>query len=308
MEFEESWDQSRSCVEVVRFCGGSPVKTIRTMFGAKTRPHRNRAGGPPRLEAVIETPSYDLTMFKVHFGRLTFKAYTKGEHVLRVEAIVHNTRALVVDGFSSASPTSVARRHGRAVSPPWTASMSGSSPTTCSTNSLRHRNSAPSTSVASTSTRPVSATSWPPSAPWRSPPGSPFREFTTKVRAQTGQDATDYSTRQGAYDLRKIRAKGLIDKPGRTRRYQVPPDAAAHHTALASSVIRGQPHPRRRAESTPRPQARHLDRRRPRLRNNPHRHADPLYRPGIVQGSPRRGIDNVLSILLRKPLDRFASP
>ena len=43
---------------------------------------------------MIETPRYDLTLFKVHFGLLTLKGYTKGEHVLRFEAIVHNTRAL----------------------------------------------------------------------------------------------------------------------------------------------------------------------------------------------------------------------
>jgi len=43
---------------------------------------------------MIETPVYDLTNFKVHFGRLTLKAYTKGEHVLRFEAIVHNTKEL----------------------------------------------------------------------------------------------------------------------------------------------------------------------------------------------------------------------
>jgi len=43
---------------------------------------------------VIETPRWDLTWFKVRFGLLTLKAYTKGEHVLRVEATVHNTRDL----------------------------------------------------------------------------------------------------------------------------------------------------------------------------------------------------------------------
>ncbi len=70
------------------------VPTVRTLFGAKARPHRDRKGGPPRLAAVIETPRYDLTTFKIHFGRLTLKAYTKGEHVLRVEAIAHNTAEL----------------------------------------------------------------------------------------------------------------------------------------------------------------------------------------------------------------------
>jgi hypothetical protein len=48
---------------------------------------------------VIETPRYDLTLFKLHFGRLTLrrltlKGYTKGERVLRFEAIVHNTKEL----------------------------------------------------------------------------------------------------------------------------------------------------------------------------------------------------------------------
>jgi len=32
---------------------------------------------------VIERPRWNLTLFKVHFGLLTLKAYTKGEHVLR---------------------------------------------------------------------------------------------------------------------------------------------------------------------------------------------------------------------------------
>ena len=78
------------------------VPTLRTLFGAKARPHRDRTS-TARIEAVVETPRYDLTLFKVHFGTLTLKAYTKGEHVLRFEAIVHNTRDLgcgrVLDRF-----------------------------------------------------------------------------------------------------------------------------------------------------------------------------------------------------------------
>jgi hypothetical protein len=71
------------------------VRQLRTLFGQKQRP-RKRSNGElsPRQAVVIETPSYDLTVFKVHFGLLTLKAYSKGEHVLRFEAIVHNTRQL----------------------------------------------------------------------------------------------------------------------------------------------------------------------------------------------------------------------
>ncbi len=86
---------------------------LRTLFGAKQRPGRN--GTPDlslRLAAVIETPRYDLTLFKLHFGSSTLKAYIKGEHVLRFEAVVHNTRALrcgrVLDNF----PTIIARLAG----------------------------------------------------------------------------------------------------------------------------------------------------------------------------------------------------
>ena len=43
---------------------------------------------------MVETPTYDLTVFKVHFGKLTLKIYTKGERVLRIEVIVHNTKEL----------------------------------------------------------------------------------------------------------------------------------------------------------------------------------------------------------------------
>jgi hypothetical protein len=38
--------------------------------------------------------AYDLTIFKLHCGKLTLKIYTKGERVLRIEAIAHNTLEL----------------------------------------------------------------------------------------------------------------------------------------------------------------------------------------------------------------------
>jgi hypothetical protein len=46
----------------------------------------------------------------------------------------------------------------------------------------------------------------------------------------TGQ--ADYTVRQAAYDLRKMRGKRLVDKPGRSRRYQLPAHAARTITAL----------------------------------------------------------------------------
>lgn len=37
---------------------------------------------------TVEKPTYDLTIFRLHFGKLTLKIYTKGERVLRIEAVL----------------------------------------------------------------------------------------------------------------------------------------------------------------------------------------------------------------------------
>lgn len=53
------------------------LRSLKTLFGRKKRPHTRRR--KPRLELSLERPVYDLTVFKVHWGRLTLKVYTKGE-------------------------------------------------------------------------------------------------------------------------------------------------------------------------------------------------------------------------------------
>jgi hypothetical protein len=67
-----------------------------------------------------------------------------------------------------------------------------------------------------------------------SPVGFSVGEFTDRLRAITGRTDHDYTVRQAAYDLRKLRAKGLVDKPGRSRRYHVPAHAARTITAIVA--------------------------------------------------------------------------
>ena len=62
------------------------------------------------------------------------------------------------------------------------------------------------------------------------PGGFTVAQHAARVRQITGHDG--YTTRQAAYDLRKLRGKQLISKPGRTRRYHVPPDSARTIAAL----------------------------------------------------------------------------
>src|SRR5207245_2233365 len=71
------------------------LKTIKTILGYKHRPkNRRRTKRSAEWEVAVERPTYDLTIFKLHCGKLTLKIYTKGERVLRIEAVAHNTREL----------------------------------------------------------------------------------------------------------------------------------------------------------------------------------------------------------------------
>jgi len=62
------------------------------------------------------------------------------------------------------------------------------------------------------------------------PAGFTVADLAARVQAMGGQ--TGYTIRQAAYDLRKLRGKDLTAKPGRSRRYQVPPPAARTIAAL----------------------------------------------------------------------------
>jgi hypothetical protein len=89
------------------------VPALRTLFGVRRRP-AGTTEPSLKLAVVIERPKYDLTVFKVHFGLLTLKGYTKGERVLRFEAIVHNTKALKTGRGLDRFPDIVTRLAGMA--------------------------------------------------------------------------------------------------------------------------------------------------------------------------------------------------
>ena len=73
------------------------------------------------------------------------------------------------------------------------------------------------------------------------PNGFTVAEFTAKVHALTGVDHRGYTVRQAGYDLRKLPGKHLVDKPGRTRRYHVPPRLRAPSPPCSPSATRSSP-------------------------------------------------------------------
>jgi len=223
--FDRVVDRTRSRLDV-------PI--LRTLFGAKQRPARNgTADLSLHLAAVIETPRYDLTLCKLHFGNLTSKAYTKGEHVLRFEAIVHNTRQLSCGRVLDHLPTIIGRLAGMVDR--FTTTLDRVDHTFIG-DGLLDRLPAPAQLGATrvggidlnkprirTALAAVLALS--PAAA-----GFTVSELAAKVHTMTGH--TDYTIRQAAYDLRKLRGKQLVAKPGRTRRYHLDPPAAGTIAAL----------------------------------------------------------------------------
>ena len=208
------------------------VPTVRTLFGAKSRPHRSGTHDPI-VATMIETPRYDLTLFKVHFGLLTAKGYTKGEHVLRFEAIAHNTkqlrcgRALDKFGVIVGRLAEIAHRFCDALDCLNTVFLPDGILDQLPQPSRIGRTRVGGVDLNRPRIRAALAAVLALAA---APGGFAIADLADKVHSMTGQ--RDYTVRQAAYDLRKLRGKHLVDKSGRSRRYHVPAQAARTIAAL----------------------------------------------------------------------------
>jgi len=224
--FERMVDRTRSRLD---------IPTLRTLFGAKARPHRDRKVSS-RQEVVLERPSYKLTVLKVHFGRLSLKAYSKGEHVLRLEAIAHNTKELRCGRVLEKFPEIISRLY--AMLDRFATALDCVDIGFIADHQIPDRLSQPSQLGNSrvggidlnrprmrNALRAVQALAV-------APNGFSAAQFSDKVHSLTGLTEADYTTRQAAYDLRKLRAKGLTSKPGSSRRYLVPATGARTISAL----------------------------------------------------------------------------
>jgi hypothetical protein len=222
--FDRVLDRTRSRLD---------IPALRTIFGLKNRPHRNRTDGPPPQEIVIEKPRYGLSWFRISFGRLQLKACTTGEHVLRLEATVHNAKELrcrrSLDNFDQiiTLPAAMADRFAAALDCADTGFLPGG---VLDELPLPARAGAGRIAGIDLNKPRIRAALAAALALAPAPSGFTAAEFTAEVRHLTRNDG--YTTRQASYDLRKLRGKGLTDKPGRTRRYHVPPQAARTIAAL----------------------------------------------------------------------------
>jgi len=211
------------------------VKRLKTIFGTKHRPHRRKGKKPPRLEVVVERPTYDLTVFKIHFGKFTLKMYTKGEHVLRIEAVVHNVRATRWNRSLPNLPDIVSRLRemlNQFLEVVYCVAVSYIADTTLETLPTPSRvgrarvggiviNNPRMRAVIEAVTNLAAA-----------PNGFRASDIAARVREITGYSKDTYTSRKAAYDLKKLRGKNVIRRMGKSRRYEIVPEGLRAVTAL----------------------------------------------------------------------------
>ncbi|MCQ3980606.1 MAG: hypothetical protein DPW09_44930 [Anaerolineae bacterium] len=211
------------------------VKRLKTILGAKRRPFRQQGHPQPRLEVVTERPRYNLTVFKIHFGKLTLKLYTKGANVLRVEVIVHNTKALALSRALTNFPTLVA--HLKAILYRFLDHLQ--SIDACfiaddTLDTLAEPSYVGQTRMAGLDLNKsrIRAVLEALVALALSPTGFTASDLAAKVRDILNLSPEAYQPRHAAYDLKKFRGKQWLRKIGQSRRYEATPDGLRTMAAL----------------------------------------------------------------------------
>jgi hypothetical protein len=231
--FDRICDRTRSRLD---------IPTLRTLFGLRHRPHSSRASGPPAQEIVIENSQYGLTWFRIRFGLLQLKAYTKGEHVLRFEATVHNTRELRCRRSLDNFPEIITRLAGMAERFATTLDCAdiGFLPDGMLDDlTLPSRIGATRTGGIDLSKPRMRAALAAALALAAAPHGFTAAEHAAKAATMTGR--AGYTSRQASYDLRKLRGKGLPSSPPALAATRSRPKRPAPSPPCSRSATRSSP-------------------------------------------------------------------
>jgi len=212
------------------------LKTVKTILGYTRRPkYRKRKKQAAEWEVAVEKPTYDLTIFKLHCGKLTLKIYTKGERVLRIEAVVHNTEELRCGRSLERFPQIVTE--AKALLQRFMDALSCIDQCFIADDLLEQL---PRPSRAG-KTKVGGIDFNKPRMRWvaeaiialsASPSGFTASQLASQVREISHHTEAEYGSRRAAYDLKKLRGKQVIRRVGKTRRYEPVPQGLKAITAL----------------------------------------------------------------------------
>src|SRR5215472_3198938 len=212
------------------------LNTVKTILGYKHRPkYRKPKNKSAEWEVAVERPTYDLTIFKLHCGKLTLKIYTKGERVLRIEVVVHNTQELRCGRSLEKFPQIVVEAKG--ILERFMDALSCIDQCFIADGMLEQL-PAPS-QIGKTKVGGIDLNQarmrWVIEAVIALSPSSAgftASELANEVRALGKQSPSQYSARRAAYDLKKLRGKNIVRRIGKTRRYEPLPKGLRAMAAL----------------------------------------------------------------------------
>lgn len=212
------------------------LKTVRTILGYQRRPrYRRRKSKSAEWEVAVERPAYDLTIFKLHCGKLTLKIYTKGERVLRMEAIAHNTQELGCGRSLEKFPRIVSEL--KSILERFMDALSCIDQCFISDETLEQL-PVPS-QVGKTRVGGIDFNKarmrWVAEAVLAlspSPGGFTASELARQVLRISPQSESEYGPRRAAYDLKKLRGKQIVRRIAKSQRYEPIPDGLKTMTAL----------------------------------------------------------------------------
>ncbi len=202
------------------------LETIKTILGYQRRPrYRQRKSKSAQWEVAVEKATYDLTILKLHCGKLTLKIYTKGERVLRIEVVVHNTQELQCGRSLEKFPRIVVQ--AKEILERFMNALSCIDQCFIA-DSMLEELPIPSR-VGTTKVGGIDLNK--PRMRWvveavialclsLSPHGFTASELARQVRVLSNQGESEYGARRAAYDLKKLRGKEIVRRIGQTRRYQ----------------------------------------------------------------------------------------
>lgn len=216
------------------------VPRVKTIFGRKTRPYHLQKGRPPiKVERVVDDTEHDLTVFKIHWGRLTLKIYDKGKRILRVEAIAHNVADLRCGKRLEKLQTMLAELQRMTVDflnivqaadvnfldeqilDTLPQPVQRGKQRLAGVDLQKPRMRAVAEAVLALATNPSGFTA---------------KELCEKIPEHWQQPTQPYTCRNAAYDLRKLRGKGLVERIGKTCRYRLAPHGV--HVLAGMIILR----------------------------------------------------------------------
>jgi hypothetical protein len=206
------------------------IKTLETIFGRRHRPptkKQPRAGRSGcEVAKEVDASSWDVTVWRVRWGSVVLKVYDKAGRVLRVEVKGLNTAGLgcgkglgklgeqleCVQGMRERFLASLQAAHVAFLDAGqferWAEPSPRGNRRLAGLDLNKARNRTVIAALSGLATRPEGFTT---------------TDLAEAVRGPTGWDPTQYPSRRAAYELAKVRGKGLVERlPGR-RRYECRP-------------------------------------------------------------------------------------